>query len=57
MKELNNFKVIGYPRSSIDVPLAKTSLRGMLPLYTFNADEASDFIRRNRNRAPELNAP
>ncbi len=57
MDEFNNSKVIWYPRSSIEVPLAMISLGRMLPLDPSNADEASDFIRRNRNRAPEPNAP
>jgi len=57
MGELNNFKVIGFPRSSIESPLVMTSWGRMLPLDTFNAEQAHDFIRRNRNRAPEPNAP
>jgi hypothetical protein len=57
MNELNNFKVVGFPRSSIEAPLVMTSWGRMLPLDPFNADQASDFIRRNRNRAPEPNAP
>ena len=57
MGELNNFKVIGFPRSSIEAPLVMTSWGRMLPFNTFNADQAHDFIQRNRNRAPEPNAP
>jgi hypothetical protein len=57
MNEFNNFKVIGFPYSSIDVPLAMTSWGRMQTFDTFNADAASDFIRSNRNRAPEPNAP
>jgi len=57
MDEFNNSKVIRYPRSPIDIPLVMTSWERMLPLDPFIADEASDFIRRNRNRAPEPNAP
>jgi hypothetical protein len=57
MNEFNNFKVIGFPYNSIDVPLAMTSWGRMLAFDTFNPDAASDFIRSNRNRAPEPNAP
>jgi hypothetical protein len=57
MNELNNFNVIGFPRSSIEAPLVMISWGRVLPFETFNADQASDIIRRNRNRAPELNAP
>ena len=57
MGDLNNFKVVGFPRSSIEAPLVMTSWGRMLPFDTFNADQARDFISRNRNRAPEPNAP
>lgn len=57
MNEFNNFKVIGFPYNSIDVPLAMTSWGRMQTFDTFNPDAASDFIRSNRNRAPEPNAP
>lgn len=57
MAEINNFKVIGFPRNSIETPLVLTSWGRILPVDTFNADQARDFIRRNRNRAPEPNAP
>jgi len=57
MNDLNNFKVIGFPRSSIQSPLVMTSWGRMLSFETLNADLARDFINRNRNRAPEPNAP
>lgn len=57
MNDLNNFKVIGFPRSSIESPLVLTSWGRMLAMETLDADQARDFIRRNRNRAPEPNAP
>ncbi|MES0361880.1 MAG: DUF3105 domain-containing protein, partial [Anaerolineales bacterium] len=57
MGEINNFKVIGFPRNSIEAPLVITSWGRMLPFDTLNSDQALDFIRRNRNRAPEPNAP
>ncbi len=57
MNGLNNFKVVGFPRSSIEAPLVMASWGRVLPFETFSADQARDFIRRNRNRAPEPNAP
>jgi len=57
MNDLNNFKVIGFPRSSIQSPLVMTSWGQMLSFETLNADQAREFISRNRNRAPEPNAP
>ena len=57
MNGLNNFKVIGFPRSSIGFPLVLTSWGRMLAMETLDADQARDFISRNRNRAPEPNAP
>ena len=57
MNDLNNFKVIGFPRRSIQSPLVMTSWGRMLSFETLNADQARDFISRNRNRAPEPNAP
>jgi hypothetical protein len=57
MNDLNNFKVIGFPRSSIESPLVMTSWGRMLAMEALNVDQARDFISRNRNRAPEPNAP
>ena len=57
MGEFNNFKVIGFPRSSIEVPLAMTSWGRIQTFDTFDADAAVNFVRSNRNRAPEPNAP
>jgi hypothetical protein len=57
MNDLNNFKVIGFPRSSIESPLVLTSWGRMLAMETLDAAQARDFISRNRNRAPEPNAP
>ena len=57
MNDVNNFKVIGFPRSSISAPIVMTSWGRMLAMETLDADRAHDFINRNRNRAPEPNAP
>jgi len=57
MNDVNNFKVIGFPRSSISSPLVMTSWGRMLAMEIVDADQARDFISRNRNNAPEPNAP
>jgi hypothetical protein len=57
MGEFDNFKVIGFPRSSISVPLAMTSWGQLQIFESFDANAASNFIRSNQNRAPEPNAP
>ncbi len=57
LDDANNFKVIGFPRKSIDTPVVMTSWARLQRLETFDANLASDFISRNRNRAPEPNAP
>ena len=55
--EFDEVKLIGFPRASIQVPLVMTSWGRMQEFDSFDATLASDFIRRNRNRAPEPNAP
>jgi hypothetical protein len=53
----NNFKVIAFPRSSIDFPVVLTSWGQMMEFERFDTGQARDFVRRNRNKAPEPNAP
>lgn len=50
-------KLIAFPWSSIEVPLALTSWGYMLEMESFNSREASNFINSNRLLAPEPNAP
>ena len=57
MDEFDGFKLIGFPRASIRVPLVMTSWGRMQEFVTIDATQSSDFIRSNRNRAPEPNAP
>lgn len=57
MNEAGNLKVIAFPWKSIDVPVVMTSWGRMLRLEQFNLRAARTFIERNRNRAPEPNAP
>ncbi len=55
--EQNNFKVIGFPRDSIDVPVVATSWGQMQSFERFDPNQANAFVARNRNKAPEPNAP
>jgi len=50
-------KLIAFPRSSIDVPIALTSWGQLLKMNVFEADQVKSFISANRNHAPEPNAP
>ena len=56
MDDANNFKVIAFPWKSIEEPVVMTSWTRLERMETFNADQAEDFISRNRNRAPEPQA-
>ena len=53
----NNFKVIGFPRASIEVPVVMTSWTRMLSFEAFDARLAKEFVRTFRNQAPEPQAP
>jgi hypothetical protein len=55
--EFNSFKVIGFPRSSIDAPVVATSWGRLQRFDNFDEQLAADFVRANRGRAPEPNAP
>ena len=57
MEKANNFKVIAFPRKSIDVPLVMTSWGQVERFVSFNPEQAGRFISRNRNHAPEPDAP
>lgn len=57
MDEADNFKVIGFPWSSIDVPVVITSWGRMQRFESFDVDAAGRYVRNNRNRAPEPQAP
>ncbi len=56
MDEFDNYKLIAFPRSTIDVPLVMTSWGQLLRFETFDEKLASQFVKVNRNRAPEPNA-
>ncbi|HSF79820.1 MAG TPA: DUF3105 domain-containing protein [Anaerolineales bacterium] len=53
----NNLKVIAFPRKSIEVPVVMTSWGRMMSFERFDPGLARDFVRSNRNKAPEPNAP
>jgi len=53
----NTNKVIAFPWATTDVPVVATSWGQMLKMGTFDPQLAAEMIRRNRNHAPEPNAP
>ena len=57
MDESSNSKLIAFPRESIDHPLVLSSWGYLLELHEFDEAVVGKFIRRNRNHAPEPNAP
>ena len=57
MEKEDNFKVIAIPYDSLDVPVVLTSWGQMMEFKRFDSGQAKDFVRRNRNKAPEPNAP
>jgi hypothetical protein len=57
MEQENNFKVIAFPRATLDVPVVMTSWGKIQRFDTFDTRLARDFVRQNRNKAPEPNAP
>lgn len=57
MSDFDNFKVIAFPRPSLDVPLVMTSWGRIQPFDSFDLTLAKAFVRNNRNKAPEPNAP
>lgn len=57
MDDANNFKVIAFPWATIDVPVVLTSWGRLQRFETFDIEAASSYVSRNRNRAPEPQAP
>ena len=57
IEEANNFKVIAFPWTTTDTPVVATSWGRMLKMRSFDPQLAAQMIRRNRNHAPEPNAP
>ena len=56
MDELGGTKLIGYPWSSLDVPVVVTSWTRLQKFETFDSEQGKAFYRANLNRAPEPNA-
>jgi len=57
MDDFGGVKLIAFPRQSLEVPVVMTTWGRILRIEQFNAREARTFVRANRNRAPEPNAP
>jgi len=60
MGRVGNYKVIGFPWPSLDVPVAMTSWGRLLRFEQFDPDLAEAFVRSNRENpelAPEIRAP
>lgn len=57
MEEQNNLKVIAFPRDSIDAPVVVTSWGQLQTFEQFDPNQANAFVVRNRNKAPEPEAP
>lgn len=57
MNEFNGLKLIAFPWKSLEVPVAMTSWGRVKHFETFDPSQAIAFVKSNRNRAPEPNAP
>lgn len=57
MGEINGVKVVAFPWAMMDEPLVMTSWDRIQRFDTFDIEAARNFVRSNRNRAPEPNAP
>ena len=55
-EDVNTLKVIAWPLPNTDYPVVATSWGRILPMETYDAGVAAEFIQRNRNHAPESNA-
>jgi hypothetical protein len=53
----NSVKLIAFPWESLDIPVAMTSWGQLQEFEVFNEALAATFVDRNRNWAPEPNAP
>ncbi|NIS83000.1 MAG: DUF3105 domain-containing protein [Anaerolineales bacterium] len=57
MDRFDGVKLIAFPWETISEPVVLTSWGRMLRMSTFDPDAAINFVTRNRNRAPEPQAP
>jgi uncharacterized protein DUF3105 len=56
MDSKNNFKLIAFPRDSIDTPLVMTSWGHLQRFERFDENQTHTFMESNLNRAPEPDA-
>jgi len=56
MDEFGGTKLIAFPWSSLDVPVAMTSWGRLQRFASFDSQLAADFIKGNLNKSPEPNA-
>ena len=57
MDDFGGIKLIAFPWASLDVPVAMTSWGRLQRFDSFDTKLAASFIKSNRNKAPEPNAP
>ncbi len=57
MDDFNNVKLIAFPWSTLEVPLAMTSWGKIQSFATFDEEIAKEFVKSNRYQSPEPNAP
>ena len=57
MDEFDGVKLIAFPWKSLKVPVAMTSWGRLQRFETFNPSQARAFVKANRYRAPEPDAP
>jgi hypothetical protein len=57
MDDFGGSKLIAFPWPSLDVPVAMTSWGRLQRFDSFESKLAASFIKSNRNKAPEPNAP
>jgi hypothetical protein len=55
--DFDGVKLIAFPWKSLNVPVVMTSWGRLLRFETFDPNQARAFVKANRNRAPEPNAP
>lgn len=55
--DFQEYKLIGFPWPEMDSPLLMASWGQMQTFASFDESAAEDFIRTNRNQAPEPNTP
>ncbi|NIM93577.1 MAG: DUF3105 domain-containing protein [Anaerolineales bacterium] len=56
MEDVDNHKVIAFPRDTIETPLVLTSWGRLQQFDDFDESAIERFVRTNRNRAPEPHA-